>query len=272
IDPEPDIAKSYQERTRLFALPRSSWADYNAELISRGGGIFPRTAKSIALTPEIKALTGVEADKLSPIELIKTLLRCQTDLLWFGGIGTYIKASAQNNLDVGDRANDALRVDGRDVRAKVIGEGANLGATQLGRAEYARKGGRINTDAIDNSAGVDTSDHEVNLKILFSGPMRRGEMTAEARDSMLEAMTEDVAQHVLQDNYDQTLALSVAQSRAARDLDAHTRLMRDLERRGFITEATTVSGCSRCSRISHMVTTSNGPSSEARSLRMSKGR
>ncbi len=184
------------------------------------------------LTPEIKALTGIEADKLSPVDLIKALLKSETDLLWFGGIGTYIKASAQNNLDVGDRANDALRINGREIRAKVIGEGANLGATQLGRVEYALEGGRINTDAIDNSAGVDTSDHEVNLKILFSGPMRRGEITTEARDTMLEAMTDDVAHHVLKDNYDQTLALSVAQSRGVRDLDAHARLIRDLERRG----------------------------------------
>jgi glutamate dehydrogenase len=237
IDPDPDIAKSYEERLRMFALPRSSWDDYDKSLISKGGGVFPRTAKSIALTPEIQALTGIKADKLSPVDLIRALLKSETDLLWFGGIGTYIKASSQNNLDVGDRANDALRVDGRDVRAKVIGEGANLGATQLGRVEYARGGGRINTDAIDNSAGVDTSDHEVNLKILFSGPMRRGEITPEMRDKMLEAMTDDVAAHVLKDNYDQTLALSVAQSRSVSDLDAHARLMRDLEKRGKLDRA-----------------------------------
>ena len=237
IDPDPDLAKSYAERARLFQLPRSSWADYDTALISRGGGVFPRTAKQVALTPEMKALTGVDAGKLSPADLIRALLKSETDLLWFGGIGTYIKASAQNNLDVGDRTNDALRVDGREVRAKVIGEGANLGANQLGRIEYALSGGRINTDAIDNSAGVDTSDHEVNLKILFSGPMRRGEITAEARDKMLEAMTGDVARHVLKDNYDQTLALSVAQSRGIGELDAHGRFIRDLERRGKLDRA-----------------------------------
>jgi glutamate dehydrogenase len=237
IDPDPDAAKSYAERARLFALARSSWADYDAKRISKGGGVFARTAKKIALTPEMKALTGMETDHLSPTELIKALLKSESDLLWFGGIGTYVKASTQNNLDVGDRTNDALRVDGREVRAHVIGEGANLGATQLGRIEYALKGGRINTDAIDNSAGVDTSDHEVNLKILFSGPLRRGEITAEARDKMLEAMTDDVATHVLQDNYDQPLALSIAQSRGVRDLDAHSRFIRDLVRRDKLDRA-----------------------------------
>jgi glutamate dehydrogenase len=237
IDPAPDAAKSFAERARLFALPRSSWDDYNKDLISNGGGVWPRSAKEIALSPEMKALTGSDKDKLAPADLIKALLKSETDLLWFGGIGTYIKASTQTNLDVGDRANDALRIDGRDIRAKVVGEGANLGATQLGRVEYALKGGRINTDAIDNSAGVDTSDHEVNLKILFSGPMRRGEITEEARDKLLEAMTEEVAHHVLQDNYDQTLALSVAEARAPGDLDAHARFIRDLERRGRLDRA-----------------------------------
>ena len=237
IDPDPDAAKSYEERVRMFALPRSSWADYDKALISKGGGVFPRTAKEVALTPEMKALTGLSVDKLSPSDLIKALLKSEVDLLWFGGIGTYVKASTQSNLDVGDRANDALRIDGRDIRAKVIGEGANLGATQLGRVEYALKGGRINTDAIDNSAGVDTSDHEVNLKILFSGPLRRGELSGEARDNLLEAMTDDVARHVLADNYNQTLALSIAQARGLLDLDAHGRYIRDLERRGKLDRA-----------------------------------
>ncbi|MBV9905514.1 MAG: NAD-glutamate dehydrogenase, partial [Alphaproteobacteria bacterium] len=237
IDPTPDPAKSWAERKRMFDLPRSSWADYDKSLISQGGGVFARSLKEIPLTPETKKVAGVEADKLSPLDLIKALLKAEADLLFFGGIGTYLKASSQSNLDAGDRANDAVRVNGNEVRAKVIGEGANLGCTQLGRIEYARNGGRINTDAIDNSAGVDTSDHEVNLKILLGNPVRRGELTPEARDELLTAMTDDVAAHVLKDNYDQTLALSVAQGRAAKDLDAHGRFMRDLERRGRLDRA-----------------------------------
>jgi glutamate dehydrogenase len=232
LDPDPNPAASWTERKRLFDLPRSSWADYDKSLISKGGNVFPRTLKEVPLTAEVKALSGATADKLSPAELIKALLKADVDLLFFGGIGTFIKSAAQSNVDAGDRANDAVRVNGSDVRAKVIGEGANLGATQLGRIEYARNGGRINTDAIDNSAGVDTSDHEVNLKILLGGPRRRGALSAAARDELLNAMTEDVATHVLKDNYDQTLALSVAELRAEKDLDAHGRFMRDLERRG----------------------------------------
>jgi len=237
LDPSPDPASSWTERSRLFELPRSSWADYNKSLISPGGGIFARTLKEIPLTPEVKAMLGVAVDRLSPPELIKLLLKAGVDLLFFGGIGTFIKATGQSNLDVGDRANDAVRVNGSEVRAKVVGEGANLGVTQLGRIEYARSGGRINTDAIDNSAGVDTSDHEVNLKILLGYPQRRGELSAGARDDLLNAMTDDVAAHVLKDNYDQTLALSVAQGRAVKDLDAHGRYMRDLELRGRLDRA-----------------------------------
>jgi len=237
IDPDPDAAKAFAERKRLFDLPRSSWADYDKSLISKGGGVFARSLKEIALTPEMKSLTGLTKEKVSPAEMIKALLKSETDLLWFGGIGTFIKSEGQINLDAGDRANDAVRVNGSEVRAKVIGEGANLGVTQLGRIEYALAGGRINTDAIDNSAGVDTSDHEVNLKILFSGPLRRGELSEEARDRLLAEMTDDVAAHVLRDNYDQTLALSVAQSRGLKDLDAHGRFIRDLERRGKLDRA-----------------------------------
>ena len=232
IDPEPDTEASWTERRRMFELPRSSWADYDKEKISKGGGVFSRTAKEILLSPEMQALSGLAVAKASPAEFIKALLKADVDLLWFGGIGTFIKAEGQNNLDVGDRANDAVRVNGNDVRAKVVGEGANLGATQLGRIEYALKGGRLNTDAIDNSAGVDTSDHEVNLKILLSGPLRRGELTGPARDELLNSMVDDVAAHVLKDNYDQTLALSVAQARAHQDLDSHGRFIHDLERRG----------------------------------------
>jgi len=243
IDPEPDPHTSWDERKRVFELPRSSWADYNAALISRGGGVFARGAKEITLSDEMKSLTALLKDKATPQEVIRALLTAQVDLLFFGGIGTFVKSSAQAHADVGDRANDGLRVNGRDVRAHIVGEGANLGVTQLGRVEYARsggvehKGGRINTDAIDNSAGVDTSDHEVNIKILLSGPSRRGELKAADRDSMLAFMTEDVASLVLKDNYDQTLAISVAERTAASDLDAAARFMRDLERKGRLDRA-----------------------------------
>ncbi|HWA88482.1 MAG TPA: NAD-glutamate dehydrogenase [Rhizomicrobium sp.] len=242
IDPDPDPAKSWAERQRMFDLPRSSWADYDKSLISKGGGVFPRTQKEIPLSAEMKALSGLDRDTAAPNELMNALLKAKVDLLWFGGIGTYVKASSQTNAEAGDRANDAIRVNGSAVRAQVIGEGANLGCTQLGRVEYAQagaqgQGGRINTDAIDNSAGVDTSDHEVNLKILFSGLLRRGELTAEARDELLAEMTDDVAAHVLKDNYDQTLVLSVAQSRTSKDLDAHGRFMRELESRGRLDRA-----------------------------------
>jgi len=237
IDPAPDAAASFAERQRMFALPRSSWADYDKTLISKGGGVFSRAAKEVPLSPEVRALVGTDATKCPPDELIKALLKAEIDLLWFGGIGTFIKAESQSNLDVGDRANDAVRINGKELRARVVGEGANLGATQLGRVEYALAGGRINTDAIDNSAGVDTSDHEVNLKILLSGPLRRGELTGDARDRLLNDMVDDVATLVLRDNYEQTLALSVAIDRGVGDLDAHGRFIRDLERRGRLDRA-----------------------------------
>ena len=237
IDPEPDPAASWTERARMFALPRSSWADYNKEIISKGGGVFARSVKEIALSPEMKKLAGIAADRTTPADLMKALLKSDVDLLWFGGIGTYVKAASQSNLDVGDRANDAIRINGADVCAKVVGEGANLGVTQLGRIEYAFGGGRINTDAIDNSAGVDTSDHEVNLKILLGAPQRRGELSADARDTLLADMTDDVAAHVLRDNYEQTKALSVSLARGVRDLDGQSRFIRDLERRGKLDRA-----------------------------------
>ena len=237
LDPNADAQTGFKERERLFALPRSSWDDYNKDLIGKGGGVFARSLKEIPLSPEVKALIGSDKDTLSPPALINALLKAQTDLLWFGGIGTYIKASSQSPMDAGDRANDAVRVNGNEVRAKVVGEGANLGVTQLGRIEYARSGGRIDTDAVDNSAGVDTSDHEVNLKILLSGPVMRGELSEEKRNSFLASLTDDVAAHVLADNYNQTLALSVAEARSARDIDAHARLMRDLESRGKLDRA-----------------------------------
>ena len=237
VDPDPDPEASFKERQRLFDMPRSCWDDYNRELISKGGGIFARIAKEITLSDEIKRLTGLESAKVAPSQLIHALLKSAVDLLFFGGIGTFIKAKSESNAEAGDRANDTVRVDGGDIRAKIIGEGANLGATQKGRVEFARAGGRINTDAVDNSAGVDTSDHEVNLKILLSGPLRRGELKAQARDQLLDDMTDDVAAHVLADNYDQTLALSVAELRADKDLDAHGRFIRELEARGKLDRA-----------------------------------
>ena len=237
LDPNADAATGFAERERLFALPRSSWDDYDKSLIGPGGGVFARSLKEIVLTPDVRALIGSDKESLSPPELINALLKAKTDLLWFGGIGTYIKASSQTQMEVGDRTNDPIRIDGSQVQAKVVGEGANLGVTQLGRIEYARGGGRIDTDAVDNSAGVDTSDHEVNLKILLSGPVMRGELSEEKRNAFLASLTDDVAKHVLADNYNQTLALSVAESRAARDLDAHIRLIRDLEARGRLNRA-----------------------------------
>jgi glutamate dehydrogenase len=240
VDPSPEPHAAWAERKRLFDLPRSSWADYDAKLISQGGGIFPRSAKEIVLSDEMKRLSGIAKDRVTPAEFIRALLSAEVDLLFFGGIGTFIKSSAQSHADAGDRTSDSLRVNGRDVKARVVGEGANLGVTQLGRVEYAReggpeaKGGRIDTDAIDNSAGVDTSDHEVNIKILMSGPLRRGQLSAADRLSMLTAMTEDVARLVLKNNYNQTLALSVAELTASRDLDAATRFMRELERKAAL--------------------------------------
>jgi glutamate dehydrogenase len=237
LDPNADTAKAFAERKRLFGLPRSSWDDYNRDLLGKGGGVFARSLKEIALTPEVQALIGAKDAKLSPQALIKALLKAKIDLLWFGGIGTYIKSSAQSNLDAGDRANDALRVNGNEVGARVVGEGANLGVTQPGRVEYARAGGRIDTDAVDNSAGVDTSDHEVNLKILLSGPYRRGEIDAARRDALLAGMTDEIAHLVLADNYDQTLALSVAEAAGPRDIDADARFIRALEAKGKLDRA-----------------------------------
>lgn len=232
IDPDPDPALAWRERKRLFGLPRSCWADYAPQKISAGGGVFARTAKTITLTPEIQALTGLSATQAMPNDVIKALLQAKVDLLFFGGIGTFVKASDQSHDQAGDRVNDPVRIDALAVRAKVVGEGANLGLTQRGRIQAALNGVRLNTDAIDNSAGVDTSDHEVNLKILFGGPLRRGTLSHAARDRLLAAMTDEVARQVLKDNIDQTLALSVAEKRSPVDLDASARFMRDLESRG----------------------------------------
>lgn len=234
IDPEPDAKKSFAERKRLFELPRSSWADYDAKLISKGGGIFERSVKSIKLTPEIKSRFGIEADQLSPAQLINAIMKAEVDLLWFGGIGTYVKHSHESNADVGDRANDPLRVDATDLRCKVIGEGANLGMTHRARIEFAQGGGRCNTDAIDNSAGVDCSDHEVNIKILLGDVVQRGDMTGKQRNELLVEMTDEVAHLVLRDNYQQTQSISVTEHLAANHLDRHQRLIRALERAGHL--------------------------------------
>ncbi|MEE1767763.1 NAD-glutamate dehydrogenase [Streptomyces sp. JV185] len=234
IDPSPDAATSYAERRRLFELPRSSWADYNKDLLSAGGGVHPRSAKSIPINAHIREALGIEpgVTKMTPADLMQTILKAPVDLLWNGGIGTYIKASAESNADVGDKANDAIRVNGEDLRAKVVGEGGNLGATQLGRIEFARGGGHINTDAIDNSAGVDTSDHEVNIKILLNGLVRDGDMTVKQRNKLLAEMTDEIGRLVLRNNYAQNVALANATSQSPSLLHAHQRFMRRLGRDG----------------------------------------
>ena len=242
IDPSPDAAKSFVERDRLFKLPRSSWADYDAKLISKGGGIFDRKLKSIKLTPEIKKLLDLSVDSLTPADLMKAILKSRADLLFFGGIGNYIKATSETHGECGDRANDAIRVNGQEIRARVVGEGANLGATQRGRIEYGQSGaggsgGKINTDAIDNSAGVDTSDHEVNIKVLVGDVVARGDMTLKQRDALLVKMTDEVADLVLRDNYLQTQALSLAERDGVAGLDRLQRLIRAQEKSGRLNRA-----------------------------------
>jgi glutamate dehydrogenase len=232
IDPDPDPATSWNERKRLFELPRSSRDDYDRKLLSKGGGIYPRTQKSIELSKEARQALGIEAEVTDPASLMNAILKARVDLLWFGGIGTYVKASYQSNADVGDPANDAIRVDGAEVRARAIGEGANLGITQAGRIEFAENGGRINTDFIDNSAGVDCSDKEVNIKIPLNRELREGRLTLPARNKLLAAMTDEVADMVLEDNRLQTLALSIAESRGVRALQGHVRTIELLEASG----------------------------------------
>ncbi|GGE06518.1 NAD-glutamate dehydrogenase [Aureimonas endophytica] len=229
IDPAPDAVRSFAERRRLFALPRSSWADYDRALISPGGGVFSRREKLIRLSEEAAKAIGWDRRSGTPAEVINAILKAPVDLLFFGGIGTYIRASTETNLEVGDRANDAVRVTGREVRAKVVGEGANLGCTQRGRMEYARAGGRINTDAIDNSAGVNTSDVEVNIKIALKGAMDAGRLDRADRDTLLKSMTADVGQLVLANNYEQTLALSLEERRGTSALALQGRFMSLLE-------------------------------------------
>ncbi|MBL4620649.1 MAG: NAD-glutamate dehydrogenase [Marinicaulis sp.] len=232
IDPDPDPTKSYKERKRLFDLPRSSWKDYDPELISKGGGVFSRSAKSIRLSAEIRKVLDITNKTLPPNQLIKAILNAPVELFWLGGIGTYFKAESEENWRVGDRANDAVRINASEMRIKVIGEGANLGLTQLARIEFARSGGRINTDAIDYSAGVDSSDHEVNIKILLSAAIEQSELKADERNELLASMTDDVATHVLRHNYQQTRALSDMERSAPANLDIHSRFTTTLEHSG----------------------------------------
>jgi len=229
LDPDPDPEASFAERQRLFELERSSWSDYNTALISNGGGVFPRTAKSIPISSEVQQALGIDADEISPTELIREILRAPVDLLWNGGIGTYVKASTEAHADAGDKTNDAVRLDGMELRCRVVGEGGNLGFTQRGRIEYALAGGRINTDAIDNVAGVNCSDHEVNIKILLDSLVAGGELTEKERNELLVEMTDSVAQQVLYGSYTQTQAMSLALAQSAEMLDVHARLLHNLE-------------------------------------------
>jgi glutamate dehydrogenase len=232
IDPNPDPATSWDERKRLFDLPRSSWDDYDKKLISKGGGVWARTEKSISLSAEAREALGIDVKSLDPATLINAILKAPVDLMWFGGIGTYVKASNQSQADVGDLSNDALRASADELRARVIGEGANLGITQAGRIEFAERGGRINTDFIDNSAGVDCSDNEVNIKIPLNREMREGRLEFTRRNSLLAKMTEDVAELVLEDNRLQSLALSIAEAGGPHALPGYVRTIELLEASG----------------------------------------
>ncbi len=231
LDPNPDTDKSFKERERLFNLPRSTWGDYQKELISKGGGIFSRADKSISLTPQVQQMLDITDEALTPNELIRAMLKAPVDLLWNGGIGTYVKSNSETDADVGDRANDSVRINGVDLRCKVMGEGGNLGFTQLGRIEYAAKG-RINTDAIDNAAGVDCSDHEVNIKILLNKLVEQGDMTDKQRDALLAEMTNEVGELVLRNNYLQTQAITMVEGQSAAMLEVHARLINQLEQEG----------------------------------------
>ncbi|MEW2298112.1 NAD-glutamate dehydrogenase [Streptomyces sp. NPDC006743] len=239
IDPNPDAATGYAERRRLSDLPRSSWADYDTELLSAGGGIFPRNLKSIPVNAHIREALGIDSKvtKLTPADLMRAILQAPVDLLWNGGIGTYVKASTESNADVGDKANDAIRVDGKDLRVRVVGEGGNLGCTQLGRIEFAQAGGRVNTDAIDNSAGVDTSDHEVNIKVLLNGLVTDGDMTVKQRNKLLAEMTDEVGALVLRNNYAQNTAIANALAQSKDMVHAQQRFMKHLVREGHLDRA-----------------------------------
>ncbi len=237
IDPDPDAASSYKERDRLFNLPGCSWEDYNEKLISTGGGIFSRLAKSIKLTPQIKKMINSQKQSMAPTELMQALLTMKVDLLWNGGIGTYVKGTQETHLEVGDRANDNLRINGNDLQAKVVGEGGNLGLTQLGRIEAAINGVRLNADSVDNVAGVDCSDNEVNIKILLNGLVKNGDLTVKQRNQLLYDMTDEVSQIVLEDCYRQTHSLSITATRGAHQLKEQTRFIHELERSGKLDRA-----------------------------------
>ncbi|MHB1947738.1 MAG: NAD-glutamate dehydrogenase [Gammaproteobacteria bacterium] len=232
LDPNPDAEKSYEERKRLFNLPRSTWMDYDSSLISQGGGVYNRSAKSIKISPEVKAVLQIENDQLTPNQLIQALLKAPVDLIWNGGIGTYVKAESESHSDVGDRSNDAIRINGKDLHARIVGEGGNLGFTQLGRVEYSLNEGILYTDFIDNSAGVDCSDHEVNIKILLNKIVSDGKMTLQERNLLLEKMTDEVAELVLRDNYEQTQMLSLEASVAIQTMDLFRRYINELEKMG----------------------------------------
>jgi glutamate dehydrogenase len=239
LDPNPDVAASFAERRRVFELPRSSWADYDTTKLSDGGGVYARTLKAIPISQPVAAALGlpVGVAKLTPNELIHAILLAPVDLLWNGGIGTYVKSSIESHADVGDKTNDLVRADAIELRCRVVGEGGNLGFTQLGRIEYARQGGRINTDAIDNSAGVDTSDHEVNLKILLDRAVASGSITRTERNQLLADATDDVARHVLRDNYEQNVLLGMARKLSPALVSVHQRFMQELEERGELDRA-----------------------------------
>ena len=236
LDPNPVAASSFKERARMFTVPRSSWADYDSKLISKGGGIYPRSLKSIEITPQVREVLGIDASikAMTPTDLINAALKAPVDLLWNGGIGTYVKSSTESNADVGDRANNGLRVNGGELRCKVVGEGGNLGMTQLGRIEAAQAGVLLNTDFIDNSAGVDTSDHEVNIKILLNDVVRAKKLTVEQRNKLLASMTDEVAELVLNDNYRQNQALSLMERMAVKRLGSKQHFIRTLEQQGLL--------------------------------------
>jgi glutamate dehydrogenase len=237
VDPDPDPDQSFEERARLFAVPGSSWADYDEKRISPGGGVFPRTAKSIPLSPEARAALAVEAETLTPTELVRALLKAPVDLLWNGGIGTFVKARQESHAEVGDRASDSMRVDAEELRCRVVGEGGNLGLTQQARIAFALRGGRVTMDAIDNSAGVDCSDHEVNIKMLLDAIVAEGDLTQKQRNALLAEMTDEVGALVRRDNYEQTQAISTSVAQATSMVDVHARYLRSLEQRGRLDRA-----------------------------------
>ena len=259
LDPSPDPEISFQERKRLFGLRRSAWADYDPALISEGGGVFSRSAKVVPISPPVQAVLGIEDDVLRPDQLVKAILRAPVDLLWNGGIGTYVKSSEETNADAGDKANDDVRISAPELRCRVVGEGGNLGFTQRGRIEFALGGGRINTDAIDNSAGVDTSDHEVNIKILLGQVIADGAMTRRQLDELLAEMVDDVAAHVLEDNEAQTRALYNAASQALSMVDVYARVLAALERGGLNRSSSSCPRTRSYGRVRALATASRCP-------------